>query len=77
MGITRFHVGIWKQDLKIIGKALSRYIRGKFSGMISKIRNIENPFPLHRNVQKSSVTASILQSKHIYIEKGVNVQNIV
>nr|WP_282561357.1 hypothetical protein [Providencia rettgeri] len=49
MSVTRFHAAIWMQDFKILGKALSRYIRSKFSKMISKIHNIENPFPLHRN----------------------------
>ncbi|HGN1705596.1 TPA: hypothetical protein ACKRTE_001443 [Providencia rettgeri] len=53
MSITRFHVGIWRQDLKIIGKALSHYIRGKFSGMVCKIRNIEIPFPLHGMFKRS------------------------
>lgn len=77
MSITRFHVGIWRQDLKIIGKALSHYIRGKFSGMVCKIRNIEIPFPLHGNVQKKPSSTPILHSKPICGEEGTPNKNVV
>lgn len=77
MSVTRFHAAIWKQDFKILGAALSRYIRSKFSKMISKIHNIENPFPLHRNAPKRPSIITSSPSKYVYYGEGTREKNVV
>ncbi|MCL0002623.1 hypothetical protein MKT61_005635 [Providencia rettgeri] len=77
MSVTRFHAAIWMQDFKILGKALSRYIRSKFSGMISKIHNTEKIFPLHSYDQKRTNTTTSLQSKHVYYGAGAHDKSVV
>ncbi|CAB5557613.1 hypothetical protein AB6F64_08490 [Providencia hangzhouensis] len=77
MSVTRFHTAIWKQDFKILGAALSRYIRSKFSRLISKIHNIENPFPLHRNAPKRPSTTISSPSKNVYYGEGAHDNNVV
>lgn len=77
MSVTRFHAAIWKQDFKILGAALSRCIRSKFSKMISKIHNIENPFPLHRNAPKRPSTTTSSPSKNVYYGEGAHDNSVV
>ncbi|APC12377.1 MAG TPA: hypothetical protein DHV44_07145 [Providencia sp.] len=77
MCVTRFHEAIWKQDFKILGKALSRSIHDKLCGRMSKIHNIEKPFPLYKYDQKRTNIVPNLQSKYVYYGEGVHDNSVV
>ncbi|HEQ1857456.1 TPA: hypothetical protein VEO38_000965 [Providencia alcalifaciens] len=48
MSITRFNMALLKQDIKILGAAVSNYIRCKFSALFKAVRNVDTPFPFHK-----------------------------
>lgn len=48
MNITRFNMAVLKQDIKILGTLVVNYIRSKFSALLKTVRNVDMPFPLHK-----------------------------
>lgn len=68
---------IWKNDLKILGNALIKSIKGLFPAKIKRAFNTKITFPLFEKRQKEVAKVSTLPSKHVYYGEDASNKNVV
>ncbi|HHR6129034.1 TPA: hypothetical protein ACS72K_000608 [Providencia alcalifaciens] len=67
---------IWKNDLKILGNALIKSIKGLFPARIKRAFNTQIKFPHFERRQKEFVEVSTPQSKHVYYGENASNRNV-
>ncbi|HHR5880590.1 TPA: hypothetical protein ACS7XF_000501 [Providencia alcalifaciens] len=67
---------IWKNDLKILGNALIKSIKGLFPAKIKRAFNTKITFPLFEKRQKEAAEVSTPPSKYVYYGEDASNKNV-